>query len=81
VRPILERTYGAENANLWFQRWRLFLLGSAATFGYAGGSEWSVHHYVMRRRNRAAYGGTENRDDEVKPAEHATQALADFAKK
>ena len=47
VLPILQRVYGRDHADVWLQRWRLFFLGSAATFGYDGGSEWGVSHYLL----------------------------------
>ena len=42
ILPLLRTTYGAEQAEVWFQRWRLFFLACAELFGYAGGSEWLV---------------------------------------
>lgn len=44
---ILGQVYGA-NAALWHQRWRLFYLATAGLFGYAGGQEWGVSHYLLR---------------------------------
>ena len=51
VLPILERIHGTDNAALWLQRWRLFLLGSAETFGYASGQEWGISHYRFHRKH------------------------------
>ncbi len=48
--PILERTYGPSQAALWWMRWRLFFLACAELFGYAGGSEWWVGHYLFEPR-------------------------------
>jgi cyclopropane-fatty-acyl-phospholipid synthase len=45
VLAVLARVYGSELAPLWAQRWRLFWMACAETFGYALGSEWLVAHY------------------------------------
>ncbi len=50
VRKLFAATYGADAADLWYQRWRLFFLGSAETFGYSGGSEWGISHYLFAPR-------------------------------
>lgn len=47
VLPILAATYGANQAERWFQRWRLFFLSCAELFGYKGGTEWFVGQYRM----------------------------------
>ncbi len=49
VRAILARAYGASSAALWAQRWRMFFMACAETFGYAGGQEWLVAHYRFAR--------------------------------
>jgi cyclopropane-fatty-acyl-phospholipid synthase len=46
IAPILEATYGAE-ADIWRRRWRRFFLATAGLFGYAGGAEWGVSHYLL----------------------------------
>ncbi len=48
VMPILRDVYGAD-AGLWKRRWRLFFLATAGLFGHAGGSEWGVSHFRLRR--------------------------------
>ena len=48
--PIMERTYGPDRANQWFQRWRIFFMACAELFGQFNGQEWFVSHYVFRRR-------------------------------
>ncbi|MGD8207167.1 MAG: cyclopropane-fatty-acyl-phospholipid synthase family protein [Thiohalocapsa sp.] len=47
--PILERTYGRDQADLWWVRWRLFLMACAELFGFRGGQEWWVGHYLLER--------------------------------
>ncbi len=39
-----------EHAARQIQRWRLFFIACEEAFGYAGGSEWRVSHYLFRRR-------------------------------
>lgn len=47
IMPILERTYGAKDAVRWFNRWRMFYLACSELFGYRGGEEWWVSHYLF----------------------------------
>jgi cyclopropane-fatty-acyl-phospholipid synthase len=50
--PLMVQTYGAANAPVWFQRWRMFYMAVAELFGYAGGNEWGVAHYRFSKRSR-----------------------------
>ena len=47
--PILERTYGEDNALRWWIRWRLFFIACAELFGYQDGQQWWVSHYLFER--------------------------------
>jgi cyclopropane-fatty-acyl-phospholipid synthase len=47
--PVLERTYGAQDAALWWNRWRIFFMACAELFGYREGQEWWVGHYLFER--------------------------------
>ena len=47
---IFEKTYGVENASIWFQRWRIFFMSCEKLFGYNSGREWGVSHYRFAKR-------------------------------
>ena len=50
VWPILAETYGAESAQTWWVRWRLFFMACAELWGYNDGQEWWVSHYLFERK-------------------------------
>ncbi len=47
--PILEQTYGRDEALRWWVRWRLFFIACAELFGYENGQQWWVSHYLFER--------------------------------
>jgi cyclopropane-fatty-acyl-phospholipid synthase len=49
IMPILAGVYGQDQAALWFQRWRIFFMACSELWGYAGGEEWMVSHYRLKR--------------------------------
>ena len=62
IMPILAQTYGAENAEKWFGRWRIFFMACAELFGFDQGQEWYVGHYLFTRSDReTGPGGSEDR--------------------
>lgn len=46
---ILAAVHGAKHAAGWLQRWRIFLMACAELFGYDGGRQWWVSHYLFQR--------------------------------
>ena len=50
VLRVLEGAYGAREARLWHQRWRMFWMACAELFGFRNGDEWIVAHYRFARR-------------------------------
>jgi cyclopropane-fatty-acyl-phospholipid synthase len=51
VMPILESAYGAGQARLWWNRWRIFFLAVEELFGYDNGQQWWVAHYLFTKRD------------------------------
>lgn len=47
---VLAGAYGDAQAGRWLQRWRMFFMACAELFGYRGGSEWQVSHYLFEKR-------------------------------
>lgn len=52
IRPILEKTYGAAQAAKWRAYWRVFFMACAELWGFRGGNEWLVSHYLFKRPSR-----------------------------
>lgn len=50
---VFRQAYGPQLAAIWFQRWRMFYMAVAELFGYAGGNEWGVAHYLFAPRPRS----------------------------
>ncbi|HKK71426.1 MAG TPA: cyclopropane-fatty-acyl-phospholipid synthase family protein [Candidatus Krumholzibacteria bacterium] len=49
--PVLAETYGEDEVVRWWSRWRIFFMACAEMFGYDGGREWLVSHYLMQKRD------------------------------
>ncbi len=57
VLPVLARAYGRDQANLWFQRWRIFFLACAELFAFDGGHQWIVSHQRLRHKRARSVRG------------------------
>ena len=49
VRRALAPVYGAD-VDRWVQRWRMFFMACEELFGFAGGDQWRVCHYLFEPR-------------------------------
>ena len=49
VLELFKTTYGEKDANVWFQRWRIFFMSCEVLFGFNEGSEWGVSHYLFEK--------------------------------
>lgn len=47
IMPVLNSNYGAANAKRWFNRWRMFHMACSELFGFSGGDDWFVSHYLF----------------------------------
>jgi cyclopropane-fatty-acyl-phospholipid synthase len=50
IMPVLESTYGRGQALRWWVYWRVFFMSCAELWGYRGGREWRVSHYLFEKR-------------------------------
>jgi cyclopropane-fatty-acyl-phospholipid synthase len=50
ILPVFVKGYGERDAKIWFQRWRMFYMAVAELFGYDGGNQWGVGHYLFEKR-------------------------------
>lgn len=48
VMKVLREAYGPD-AGIWWVRWRVFFLACAELWGFRGGSEWLVSHYLFSK--------------------------------
>lgn len=46
---VLASVHGTHEAAQWLQRWRMFFMACAELFGFDGGRQWFVSHYLFER--------------------------------
>lgn len=47
---LLKETYGEQQTQTWWMRWRMFFMACAELFAYNQGQEWYVGHYLFGKR-------------------------------
>jgi len=50
ILALFADTYGRDEARKWRAYWRVFYMSCAELWGYGGGEEWLVSHYLFRKR-------------------------------
>jgi cyclopropane-fatty-acyl-phospholipid synthase len=50
IRMIFAQTYGAEQTTRWWVYWRVFFMACAELWGFRGGEEWLVSHYLFQNK-------------------------------
>lgn len=49
IRPLFIDVYGRDQATKWWAYWRVFFMSCAELWGYHGGEEWIVSHYLFKK--------------------------------
>ena len=55
---VLADAYGPQRRRRWFANWRVFFLACAELWGYRGGREWGVSHYLFEPRPASLSAGS-----------------------
>ncbi|HEY9050046.1 MAG TPA: cyclopropane-fatty-acyl-phospholipid synthase family protein [Gammaproteobacteria bacterium] len=53
ITSLIKDTYGEDNIQIWWMRWRLFFMACAELFAYDNGQQWHVMHYLFKKRQLA----------------------------
>lgn len=57
VLGLFAAVYGKDEAHRWMARWRVFFMACAELFGFSGGNEWIVSHYLFENSVSRLPGG------------------------
>ncbi len=73
IMRVLEARYGRDHAKAWWANWRVFFLACAELWGYRGGREWLVSHYLFETR-----WSDQRPDEREESSEHCRQGNARY---
>lgn len=48
---LIKDTYGEDNAQTWWMRWRIFFMACAELFAFENGQQWHVMHYLFNKKS------------------------------
>jgi len=48
--PLFIEAYGVDEAEKWWNYWRLFFLSCSEFFGFNNGNEWFINHYLLAKK-------------------------------
>lgn len=51
VLEIFKEVYGSKEAKRWMSYWRVFFMSCEELFGFKGGDEWYVTHYLLKKKS------------------------------
>jgi cyclopropane-fatty-acyl-phospholipid synthase len=51
IMPLFRQVYGNDQALKWWVYWRIFYMACAELWGYQGGNEWIVSHYLFGKKS------------------------------
>ena len=57
IYPLFIETYGAGEAEKWWNYWRIFFLSCAEFFGFREGNEWFISHYLLTKNQEDSSHG------------------------
>ena len=50
IMRLFAESYGKDQATKWWVYWRIFFMSCAELWGYRGGEEWFVSHYLFTKK-------------------------------
>ncbi len=51
ILELFRDVYGADQATIWFNRWRMFFMACSELFRFNDGNDWFVSHYLLKHQS------------------------------
>ena len=55
IKPLFASTYGMDHTEKWWVYWRVFFMACSELWGYNGGEEWIVSHYLFTKTTKETH--------------------------